>query len=96
MNKSNNLIKKAQIKGIIIPAKWNNNGEITGVTVQTNDEKIYIVEPNKKGKELLNYIRKEAAVQGKIRKRLDGHLHINVRSYEIIAEALINYLSRVI
>ena len=76
--------------GIIIPAKWDDKGDITGVTIQTNDERVYLVEHNRTGDELLNFIRKKVEVRGRVRERLDGNTLISVQSYEIIAEEVIN------
>jgi len=69
------------ICGIIIPAQWDENGNVIGVTIHTNDEKAYFVEHTKKGEELLNYVNQKVEVRGKIRERMDGSVLISVGSY---------------
>jgi len=77
---------KPIIEGIIIPARWNDNGKVTGVSIQANDESVYLVECNKTGEELLGLIHKKVEATGKIRECLDGRVHIRIRSYKTIEE----------
>ena len=86
MYKSKKKSIKPQIKGIIIPAKWDEKGSVTGVTIHTFDEKVYFVEHTRTGDELLGFIRKKVEVNGKIRERLDGSTIINVKQFNIIDE----------
>ena len=72
------------IEGIIVPAAWDEHGNVKGISINTNYEKEYRVEPNITGKELLNYIHEKVAIKGKIRERLNGSLHISVRSYQTL------------
>ena len=73
---------KPTLEGIILPAAWDEHGNVKGISINTNYEKEYLVEPNITGRELLNYIHEKVAIKGKIRERLDGSLHISVRSYQ--------------
>jgi hypothetical protein len=75
--------KKPVISGIVIPAQWDVNGKVITVTIQTNDEKVLLVEHTKIGNDLLNLIHKEVEVTGKIRERLDGKTCIGIKSYKI-------------
>jgi len=75
---------KPTIKGIIVPAMWDDDGNVKGISICTIDEKEYHVEPNSIGKELLNYIHEKVSIKGKIRERLDGSLHISVRDYQTL------------
>jgi len=92
LKKRQNKPKTPYIEGIIIPAKWDDKGTVTGVTIQTFDEKVYLVEHTKTGDELLGFIRKKVKVSGKIRERLDGNTLINVHRFEIIDKELTNHL----
>lgn len=69
------------ICGNIIPAQWDENGNVIGVTIHTNDEKVYIVEHTKTGEKLLNHVNQMVEARGKIRERMDGSLLISVGSY---------------
>ena len=75
---------KPTLEGIIVPAAWDAHGNVKGISINTNYEKEYLVEPNITGKELLNYIHEIVAIKGNIRERLDGSLHISVRSYQTL------------
>ena len=72
-----------RFQGIIIPSDWDNNGNITDITLQTHDEKTYVIEPSRIGNELYQHIRQSVIVHGKIRQRLDGRTLIRVESYEV-------------
>ena len=74
------------IKGIIIPSQWDDNGKIIGVSINTNDEKEYLIEPAGAGKDLLNLIHQKVAVRGKVRQRIDGNMLIRVTDCKTIEE----------
>jgi hypothetical protein len=84
MKKKDKIINT--IKGIVVPSTWDNQGNVTGVTIQAYDEKAYIVEHVQLGEELLNHIHEKVAVDGKIRERINGSISIHVKSYKVMAE----------
>jgi hypothetical protein len=86
VNKTSKRIIKPKIRGIIIPERWDDNGDIIRVALHTNDEKAYLVEHTRKGKELVNLIHKKVEATGKIRERLDGKMFITVQNYTIKEE----------
>ena len=86
VSKEKKKTDKPTIEGIIIPAKWDDNGKVTGVTIQTNDEKVYLVEHTRAGEQLLSFIHKKVEAKGKIRERLDGSTLITVHSYRKVEE----------
>lgn len=73
-----------RVTGVIIPAQWDVQGSVTGVSIQTHDEKVYLVEPDFKGPELLNFTREMVSASGDIREGLDGKALISVYRYEIV------------
>jgi hypothetical protein len=79
--------KKAHstITGIIIPAEWGENDEVTAVSIQTTDDEEYLVDPNKKGKELLDFIDWQVEATG-IVKEEDGNAIFKVSSYSLMDE----------
>ena len=81
MEKQNKKADKPIIEGIIIPEKWDDDGKVTGVTIQTNTENVYLVDHTRVGQELLNLIHEKVEAKGKIRERLDGSTLIAVHSY---------------
>jgi Tol biopolymer transport system component len=75
---------KPAITGIIVPAKWNNNGNVVGVSIHAFDEKEYIVKTYKLGKALLQFVNQTVSVTGKVSERLDGRLIIEVSHFDVI------------
>ena len=75
---------KNRFKGIVIPSKWDDDGNIIGITLHTHDEKTYVVESSRTGNELIKHVRKNVMVYGKIRQRLDGNTLIRVINYEVL------------
>jgi hypothetical protein len=54
------------LKGIIIPSRWDEDGNIKEVSLHTSDEKEYRVEYGMVGKELLTLIHQKVEASGKI------------------------------
>ena len=54
------------ISGLVIPAEWNETGEVMAVSIAAFDENKYAVVDNSAGKELLNYIGCEVLVVGSL------------------------------
>ena len=69
-----------EISGIVVPAKWDDAGNVTGTAIQSFDENEYIIESDITGAMLKDYIHKSVVVSGKIRERLDGKMLIRVLS----------------
>ena len=95
MNKVSKRTAKPKIRGIIIPERWDDNGNVTRVAIHTDDEKAYLVEHSRKGKELVNLIHKKVEASGKIKERLDGKIFITVQDYTIMEEQFENNTLRV-
>ncbi|NNK85816.1 MAG: hypothetical protein HKO91_09720 [Desulfobacterales bacterium] len=90
MVKQNKKANKPIVEGIIIPEKWDDDGKVTGVTIQTNTENVYLVDHTRVGQELLNLIHEKVKAKGKIRERLDGSMLIAVQSYRKVEEKIEN------
>jgi hypothetical protein len=57
----NNLIT---IRGILVPADWDERGNVVSLALSTYDEVEYLVEDHEKEKELKAFIREEVEVRG--------------------------------
>lgn len=75
------------ITGIILPAKWNEQGKPARIAIHTDDQKEYQIDFSGAGRELLNLTYKKVAVQGKLREQLNGRAILCVRQYEILPDA---------
>ena len=75
--------KERTITGIIVPQDWDDNDNVIRVAIKTQDYQEYVIEHNKKGKELLAFIDHKVKATGTVRERLDGDIIISVKSYEL-------------
>lgn len=57
---------KKTVKGLIIPAAWDDNGLVTGLKILGYDEDQFEIADNPAGKQLMDHIREKATVTGKI------------------------------
>ena len=83
-NEENNL---TTITGLIIPANWDRDGNVTGVAISTHDEDEYLVQERAKGAEMLRLVRREVEVTGWA--ELDqGKKTITVKDYRLLQRYL--------
>jgi hypothetical protein len=71
------------IRGILVPADWDNEGNAVEVAVSTPGENEYVIEPDSKGRELLRLLRREVEVTGLLGKGKKDHKTITVKSYAL-------------
>lgn len=74
------------LKGVVLPSKWDKEGRVMRISLNTQDENEYIIDYSGKGKELLNHLRKRIEVEGKILQRIGGAFYIKVNGYNFINE----------
>ena len=79
--------KEYTITGVVVPDNWDKQDRLIRVAIKTPYYEEYVVEHNKQGKELLALIDEKVKVTGTLRKRVDGDIIINVKSYEPIKES---------
>lgn len=72
------------IRGTIFPVEWDENNNVVQVVIDTPDQEGYLVDQNKKGNELLEFIRREVEVSGTMREDEDGDLIFKVKEYSLI------------
>ena len=68
------------IKGIVIPAAWDQNGKIISLAIATNDEQEYLIDTRQTVTKLISLLRQEVVVTGSIRKTKKNKI-IRVKSY---------------
>ena len=86
MIKKTNKSGNASITGIILPAKWNEQGKAARISIHTDNKKEYQVNFSGAGRELLNHTYKKVEIEGKPKEQLSGGLTIDVKKYKIIEE----------
>lgn len=52
------------LQGVIIPVEWDEDGNVTTVSVSTFDEDSYIVDNSERGRDLIGFVRSEVEVTG--------------------------------
>ena len=72
------------VRGILIPADWDDAGNVLAVAVSAPGEKQYLVEQNSLEKELRRLIRQEVEVMGVVGKGRKGWNRITVKAYELV------------
>jgi hypothetical protein len=76
------MASKTTIHGIVIPAAWNNKGEVTSVIIATYNEGKYLVKDTPAGRRLLPFLRKRVVVMGML-DRNDTVNFIDVDSFHL-------------
>jgi hypothetical protein len=71
------------IRGIVIPAEWDDEGNTLATCIASPGEQEYLVEQDAMGKELLRLIRQEIEVTGIVQQRKRGRNTIAVRTYRL-------------
>jgi hypothetical protein len=72
--------KLITIRGIVIPADWDEKGKAVAAAISTHEEEEYLIDKNYKGEELLHYIQEEVEVSG-IAKENQDNKTITVQKY---------------
>ena len=71
------------IRGIVIPAEWDDEGNTLATCIASPGEQEYLVEQDAMGKELLRLIRREIEATGIVQQRKRGRNTIAVRTYRL-------------
>ena len=74
------------LRGLIVPANWDERGNIIAAAISTYSEEDYLIDQNPWGDELLAFVRQKAKVSGVVRQAKDGKKVVTVKAYEILEE----------
>ena len=69
---SEHFMQKPELKtiwGIVIPAVWNEIGDVVSVAIADYGEEKYLVTDNEAGRKLLSLLRKRVVVDGIVKKQ---------------------------
>ena len=72
-----------KLRGLIIPANWDEQGNVIAVALSTFDEEEYLIDKDDKGPELLPFLHAEVEVLGEV-ARQDGKLLIKIKGYRVL------------
>ncbi len=57
------------VRGIVIPANWDNSGNVTSVAIASSDENEYLIEDQGLVEKLKKFLRKEVEVSGTVQRK---------------------------
>jgi hypothetical protein len=84
MKKEGSMPKRSTvIRGVIIPAGWDEEGNIIAVAISAQDEIEYQVEMAAKGQELMRLVNKEVTVSGEVAEK-ENKKSITVSNYNLM------------
>jgi hypothetical protein len=81
--KKNKFEKEETLIGFILPSNWDNDDNVTGISISTDDDE-YMVENNKLGEELFDFLDEDVRVTGLVTDEKDGTKRITISDYEIL------------
>lgn len=80
--KGNTADKLITIRGLIMPAGWDEEGNINAVAISTFEEDQYLVHNDEKGEQLLPLIRQEVKITGELGQK-GGRKTIKLMNYSL-------------
>ncbi len=83
---NNNESRLATIRGLLVPAEWDDKGNVTAAAVSTHFEEEYLIEQNAWGEALLAFLRQRVKVSGLVMQNESGKKVITVKNYEVFEE----------
>ena len=60
-----------KIRGILIPASWDSEGNVVGMAIATNNEEEFLIEDDDKTARLYTFLRQEVKITGVFKTRGD-------------------------
>jgi len=83
--KKSKLPREETVVGYVIPSEWDSEDNVVSITIATDDDD-YVVEMNKLGEELFDFLDEDVEVTGTVRDDKDGTKRIRVISYEVLED----------
>jgi autonomous glycyl radical cofactor GrcA len=78
--------REETIVGYVVPSEWDSEDNVVSISITTDDDD-YVVEMNKLGEELFDFLDEDVEVTGTVREDKDGTKRIRVISYEVLEDA---------
>lgn len=77
--------REETIVGFVVPSEWDSEDNVVSISITTDDDD-YVVEMNKLGEELFDFLDEDVEVTGTVREDKDGTKRIRVISYEVLED----------
>ena len=75
------------MKGIVFPAKWDRDGRVIQVVLDTIDQGQYCIEDGGAGKGLWHLLSCEVDAHGDVKKDKNGNTVLSVHSYRLLEDS---------
>ena len=75
--------REITITGYVTPVEWDTDDEVISVAIMTDDDE-FVVEGNRLGSELIEYLEKDVELTGLLTEESDGTKRILPMSYELL------------
>ena len=72
------------LRGIVLPAQWDDEGNVMRIAINTHDEKEYVIDFSGRGKELLGHLKELIEVNGRVRENMGGNPYVKVNHYTVL------------
>ena len=83
--KKDKTAKEETVVGYVVPSEWDNEDNVVAISISTEDDD-YLVEMNKLGEELFDFLDEDVEVTGLVREDRDGTKRIQITSYEVLED----------
>jgi len=80
------LADEVTIKGMVLALDWDDNDNVSAVSIISEDGEEYLVLKNANGKKLLKLVEKDVVATGSISEDSDGNKVIAINSFEVSEE----------
>jgi len=78
-------MREETIVGYVVPSEWDSDDNVVSIAISTEEDD-YLVEMNKLGEELFDFLDEDVEVTGVVREDRDGTKRIRITSYEVLED----------
>ena len=78
--------KEQTVRGVLFPAKREINNQTVRLLIDTTEQDAYLIRPNRKGKELDDFVHREVELTGTVKETDDGDYVFDVKAYRLLGE----------
>ena len=83
--KKDKTMREETIVGYVVPSEWDSDDNVVSIAISTEEDD-YLVEMNKLGEELFDFLDEDVEVTGVVREDRDGTKRIRITSYEVLED----------
>ena len=84
MKKEEIINNQTILRGIVLPVQWDETGNVVKISINTYDEKEYLINGDGRGRELFNHLKELVEIQGGIAQKTGSAEWVKVHRYSIL------------